>query len=268
MTDEVSLEQAALVVYVASDQFFDFWGEQLLRAYAVPVSDIEVFLESSKPKIILWPVTNHGIAPDAPVDAMQSQVREQTALFARLSDISAQGVPITRVSPDKVSVALPNGIELATPNCWVEAQGPADQALALYNAGPPVIGSIAFWPPELFTFDPRDAELRVHHNEMQMIGRARHLVFGPYLSLPAGRWRVAARFRCDNIGASHGLRFEWGGLETFVSFDVTPGKGGRYEAVLETEWSQSQQVECRVILTASALEGWFAFDGAEVQKLA
>jgi hypothetical protein len=265
--DGSEMASTACLVYVESSPQFEFWAEQIRRANYLPTSDIDFFENAQQPRLILWPTLYCGAGDDGSTDALQAKIREKTAVLARLSNLSVHQVPLVELSPQSLCPILPNGVELVQPATHTQHET-VEQALGLYRGGAPKIGAKAFWPCALFNLDQRGAHLRSRLNEMELVGRARHLVFGPYFHLPPGLWRITVFFRCDDVAAKQWLRLEWGG-GGFATYDLTPGNGGgRYEAVIETRLNEPQEVECRVILTASALDGWFAFDGAEVEKIA
>lgn len=143
----------------------------------------------------------------------------------------------------------------------------AAAALAMFEQGPPEVGAEAEWRPSVFVYDMRGAETRSTISEMDATGRARILVYGPYIALPQGLWRATLVFSCDQSASRHTLRFEWGTPENFQGFYVTPKRPGRYEVVLEHRWTKAEPAELRMILTESSLGGHIGFDGVKLLRL-
>lgn len=121
------------------------------------------------------------------------------------------------------------------------------------------------WLPENFWYDMREAELRERVNRMDVAGRARDLVWGPYVALPAGRWRVTSRLFFDRWACRHRFRFEFGSSKDAVHHEFTPGREGLYELSLEHAWANPLKAEVRVIMVESSLGGVFEFEGAVVE---
>lgn len=160
-----------------------------------------------------------------------------------------------------VTVTVPSNPEPAPEN------PDAASALAMFEHGPPEVGVEAEWRPSVFVYDMRGAETRATISEMDATGRARNLVYGPYISLPPGLWRATLGFSCDQSASRHMLRFEWGTPENFQGFYVTPKRSGRYEVVLEHRWTKAEPAELRMILTESSLGGQIGFDGVKLLRL-
>jgi len=128
-------------------------------------------------------------------------------------------------------------------------------------------GEVLHWPPECFRYDMREAELRERVNKMDVAGRVRHLVWGPYEVLPAGRWRATARLMFDRWSCRHRYYFEFGPVKDFVRHEFTPGREGVYEFVAEHAWMERAKTEIRIVMTESSLGGEFEFQGASVESV-
>lgn len=122
------------------------------------------------------------------------------------------------------------------------------------------------WSEELFLYDMRRVEQRSLISQMDIMGPARALVFGPYLLLPEGRWTAFVRFSFDAEAAKHRYRVEWGTTTNYASETVMPGNAGVFELKLDYEWSEAEEAEMRVILTQGTLGGCFNFLGMRVQR--
>lgn len=122
------------------------------------------------------------------------------------------------------------------------------------------------WSEELFLYDMRRFDQRSRLSEMDIMGPARALVFGPYLVLPEGRWTAIVRFSFDADAAKHRYRVEWGTSTNYASETVMPRNAGVFELKLDYEWSEAEGTEMRVILTQGTLGGCFNFLGMRVQR--
>lgn len=126
-------------------------------------------------------------------------------------------------------------------------------------------GDVLQWPPEQFRYDMREAETRERMNRMDVAGRARYLVWGPYMVLPAGRWRATVRLAFDRWSCRHNYCFEFGAAQKTVKHEFTPGREGVFEFIAEQSWEKLTKAEVRVRMIESSLGGVFEFQGAEIE---
>lgn len=126
-------------------------------------------------------------------------------------------------------------------------------------------GDVLHWPPERFRYDMREADARERVSRMDVAGRSRHLVWGPYEVLPAGHWRATARLAFDRWSCRHKYYFEFGGKTDFVRHAFTPGREGVFEFVAEHALEKRAKTEVRIVMVESSLGGVFEFQGAEVE---
>lgn len=124
--------------------------------------------------------------------------------------------------------------------------------------------STRVWAPELFRLDMREAERRERPQRMDVAGRARALVWGPYELMTPGVWRATARFLVDRWACRHTYRLEWGGSASYATHEFVPGRAGVFEVSAEYAWPAPADAELRIILTESSLGGVFEFFGASV----
>lgn len=128
-------------------------------------------------------------------------------------------------------------------------------------------GQSIHWPPELFTLDPRPATARTAPYRLDITGPPRALVFGPYINLEPGAWRVQARFTVDDAACRRRFRFDWGRLTSFASHEFVPGRPGVYTVEIDHLWSTTDTTEARLVLTEGAIDGTMEFLGATVSRL-
>ncbi|TFW11708.1 hypothetical protein EGY25_06395 [Brevundimonas intermedia] len=118
-------------------------------------------------------------------------------------------------------------------------------------------GDSLHWPPDKFRYDMREADARERVQRMDIAGRARALVWGPYDVLTPGLWRATARFSVDRWACRHTYRLEWGATADYSLFEFKPGRAGVFEVSAERLWIEAEKAELRIILTEGALGGVF-----------
>lgn len=136
------------------------------------------------------------------------------------------------------------------------------RAVALLDPSSPT----AFWAPELFNYDSR----RIpggKPGELDLTGRPRFMITGPYITLPAGRWRATYRLTFDAKGSRVRFRTDWGGQTDFISEEFTPGRPGVFEIVQEYEWKEPAPCELRVVVLEGVFDGRMTFSGAEISLI-
>lgn len=193
--------------------------------------------------------------------------------------VEALLTPATCVVTDASLAATGRFVELF-PGFTVEAPAPADPcdcsdlslasaaAFSLYHGGLPSIGAMCSWSHDLFLYDPRRRDERIHIHQLDMTGGPRSLVHGPDMILPPGEWEFTAKFAIDQVGAVHGLRIEWGVGEDCTWFNVLPGREGIFKVTISHKIKQLGPVELRVKLTEGCMGGYFEFQGGSLKLLA
>lgn len=185
-------------------------------------------------------------------------------------------VPDTAVRvTDRNRLSLPNplvllpGLTVTVPmaSSGEARHDAAATALDLYSAGNPQPGTVAHWPVTLFSFDLRKGEEAAVVGRLDLTGRPRILVYGPYIALPPGVWRARIRFAVDAAAARRRYRLEWGDLTTFAEHRFTPGEAGLYELSIDHDWTAATPSEVRLILIEGAIDGTLEFMGLEVERL-
>ncbi|NBW10313.1 MAG: hypothetical protein EBR82_20015 [Caulobacteraceae bacterium] len=145
-------------------------------------------------------------------------------------------------------------------------QDDAVSALRIFDQVPPPVGASAFWPASIFSrFD--DPTPGAAAQTIDLTGRGRILIHGPYLSIPAGRWRVTFDFEFEIPVGSAPFRFEWGEVADVVFHDARARESGRYSISLERDWPATGRAEVRVWLYHAVFQGDFRLIGCTVERL-
>ncbi len=83
---------------------------------------------------------------------------------------------------------------------------------------------------------------------IDLTGRARVLVYGPYVAIPSGVWRCTVPLATAVVGANPKVSFEWGASEHFTTLDLEAIANQPQVAVIEHEFQFPQIAELRVLL--------------------
>lgn len=122
------------------------------------------------------------------------------------------------------------------------------------------------WGVERFRYNDRGLVQRERINKMDIVGRARCLVWGPYQELPPGRWVATARFSMDEWACRHQFAIEFGQKSNYSRHEFRAGKPGLFEFDIEFETNETEKTELRIILNQSSLGGEFEFLGVQVAR--
>jgi|LADL02.1.fsa_nt_gi hypothetical protein len=169
------------------------------------------------------------------------------------------------------TVTIGPNIEIVVPTTREEwppltAEQAFQKALALYQGWPDTPQSSARWEPEVFRFDDRHRSASRPDWIVELAGRARALVYGPYIGLRPGRWSITARFIVDKDAALHRLRFEWGHTSSTTSFTQSPERPGEFAVRLTHEWHEPATAEFKIIVAQGSLGGELEFQGADLVR--
>lgn len=140
-------------------------------------------------------------------------------------------------------------------------------ALGMYRLGRPRPGTTVTWSERLFTYDKNSCVEDAPLGVLDVTGRPRTLLYGPYLALPPGRWKANVRFAIDNDAAGRELRFDWGLGGDFVSHTELPGTGGVYEVEVHHTVDEVGPWQFRVLLMEGAFDGRLTFQGGIVTMM-
>jgi hypothetical protein len=129
----------------------------------------------------------------------------------------------------------------------------------------PEPGVTAKWSADLFSYNSRNP--KVVDGCIDVTGRQRPLVFGTYVCLPPGKWRVEVRFAVDKDTARHQYRLEWGDMASYTVIPFSPSEPGYYSLSATYDWSYVAAAEVQIAISESSLGGQFQFMGASLERV-
>lgn len=191
-------------------------------------------------------------------------------LLARAAALgqSARILTAQQLSRSPASIELFPGLVVQPPVAERGTPRPAvSVAFGMYRMGRPRPGTSVSWSERLFTFDQKAFVEGNPIGVLDVTGRPRTLLYGPFIALPPGRWGATMRFAIDESAAGHELRFDWGPGGDFVSQSAVPAAGGIYEIELEHTVSEVGSWQFRILLMEGAFEGQMTFQGGTVTRL-
>lgn len=212
-------------------------------------------------------MTEAGIRldPDENPDTLPQHIQALTTLIGRISLL-----PSTRVfrSPDFASgsIEIFSGLKLQRPAIVPEPLSDrlqaVTEAVALLDPTHPE----AIWAPVLFNYHSRLVP-GGEPGQLDLTGRPRFVVTGPYIAMPAGRWRATYRLTFDSKGSRPRFRVDWGGTEDYVSEEFVPGRAGVFEVSQEYCWSEPGPCELRIVVLEGVFDGRMTFSGVEISRV-
>jgi hypothetical protein len=235
--------------------------------------DAAIALEAENPEIVaIMPdpesapdavASRYGIEP--PNDGWHASL-----LLARAYSLRHEHAVVTAsdLSYPLRSLRLFGILEVIPPESTAEAsrRRALATALEIYRRRGNTDSMIA-WSERLFIFDDKGVSAQEEWGLLDVTGRPRILVWGPYIALPKGLWQAVIRFAVDADAARHTYRLDWGTQTECVSTYVTPSRPGVYEASLDWRFVEAALSEIRIILTEGSIGGSLMFQGIKVSHI-
>lgn len=141
----------------------------------------------------------------------------------------------------------------------------AESPLAIFDDLTP--GSSATWSPRWFAYT-NGFEGSEDEPLIDLTGRMRPIVHGPYIHLPPGRWRAELRFTVDPERGHAPLLFEWGSGIEFSRIMTEIHHPGTYGLSLDRIWLQGEASQLRIWPGHPVFQGRFGFKGCTVTRVA
>lgn len=233
--------------------------------------------------VILTSDANQVVLAGAPVDAVAGLMADSGIRIGHgdeaphdLQAVTALLGRIGLLPPERIfrsddfnagPVEILKGVKLQRPG--LPAQTPLSarakaviDAVALLDPAQPR----AIWAPELFNYDSRTAPGGTQ-GQLDLTGRPRFLITGPYIVMPAGRYRTTYQLSFDEKGSRPRFRVDWGGIEDYASEEFVPGRPGAFKITQEYLWAEAAPCELRIIVMEGVFEGRMTFSGAEIVRI-
>ena len=141
----------------------------------------------------------------------------------------------------------------------------AESPLAVFDDRTP--GTRATWLPRWFSY-PGGYAGSPEQPLIDLTGKMRPIIYGPYICLPAGRWRVDLEFTVDPERAHAPLLFEWGFGNDYCRVVTEIRHRGRYAVSLDRVWPQADAAQLRIWTAHPVFQGQFGFGGCRVTRMA
>lgn len=204
--------------------------------------------------------------PDENPDSLPHDIRLLTDLMGRMAALPSERI-FRRSDFIAGEAEILPGLTLTPPSAVREPSLSArlqavSDAVALLDPAEPQ----AIWAPKLFNYNSRIVP-GGGSGDLDLTGRPRCLLAGPYIVLPAGRWRATYKLKFDQGGSCARFRVDWGGVEDFLSQEFVPGCAGVFEIVQEYAWATPGPAEVRIILLEGVFDGRMSFSGAEISRV-
>ncbi|QSF54718.1 hypothetical protein [Brevundimonas fontaquae] len=146
------------------------------------------------------------------------------------------------------------------------ARSTVQSPLSIYTDLPPRPGVAAHWPSHVFSYQ---SEAFVDGSpDIDLTGRPRMLLHGPYVFLPIGRWRADIRFAVDPEGGAAPLRVQWGKDGDYATLEFRVAQGGEYSVSLEHDWKEPAPAQVVIWVTEAVFRGHFMYRGCSIDMIA
>lgn len=196
-------------------------------------------------------------------EEMEQPERHSAVHGATQSFAQVAALPQERVfGPDQLaagSVRLFPDLSVRRPDSWPLAEGPLATALKLYNDGH------AVWPGSILTWQNTPAQAGGFYS-IDLTGRPRIIVYGPYFDMPKGRWKLVCTLSVDDYASRYLFRVDWGGTEAFVSQEFRPRHAGVFEIEMVYDWETPGICEFRLLVTEGVFHGEISLSDLTISR--
>ena len=221
-------------------------------------------METDGPRCIIADTSAVGtVDPSTPASGDDLVVRSHALVEAEWG--ARHGVPVLAAARYQLEIPVLGLIERGEGERYHVHPQAAESPLALFDQMPVPAGASANWAPHWFAYsNAADAQAQW----IDLTGRMRPLVFGPYISLPVGRWKVEVRFAVDPERGHAPLLFEWGAGNDFCRIMTDVEHRGAYSIALDRVWTEHGAAQLRIWTAHPVFEGLLNFQGARVTRVA
>lgn len=159
---------------------------------------------------------------------------------------------------------MPSGVGPA--RCGTEFSGnePGFGA-ATAEAAEPAAGEILRWDRRIFM--TWDGELAPCPAVIDVTGRARILVYGPYSALEPGAWRAKVSLELCAEAAQRPIVVQFGAEPDYSTVGLPQGTRGHHEVEIDHQMKPGDLAQIRVWLKRAAFHGELRFGGAEIRRI-
>lgn len=201
-----------------------------------------------------------GCATDTEVNARVEAVSRLIAAAYAFSDRIVDA-PGHSVSVEALPAFEAADVRRLPHRVVTQREAALQQALCIFTQ------SECVWSQAVFTYDQRNGLSGPQTGRLDVTGRPRFLVTGPYINMPAGTWQAKISLSFSHDVSNRRFRIDWGGIETYASYEFCPGRSGEFSITLEHCWIESAPAELRILVLEGVFHGDIVFGGAVVSRV-
>ncbi|WP_292052402.1 MULTISPECIES: hypothetical protein [unclassified Brevundimonas] len=261
------------LVFVPASMHSGAIVERLQALAAEQCLTAEFVAEKATDALVAAPTADVCIYQDIDFDLLHPDARWSVVLPRSMQDLIAIHKLLQPDQPDHW--ALTHGSGAAAGVYWLREHGaatirfddlpPAESDFdlsastaeleRLYVQWPLEPGQSWDWRAPLIATSP--AYTPDHEGWVNLTGRARHILAGPFIFLMPGIWKIELDLDVDVETGVPRLAFQWGGaaLEKTL-FTTLLRKSGRYQVSLEAKITRPDAAHCMVATDAAQLQGF------------
>lgn len=230
------------------------------------------------PSRFVWDGLQVVVVKDTPAAAVQALALDRSrqaklhaayngsTLFAQAADMVAGGAIVLDADASTLLLPMLGRVAVASD---VDTRSLVEvwHSLDIYRALPPTLGASALWPLDAFKYPVMtpEGQLDLGGAVIDLTGRARTLVYGPYTHLSPGLWEVEVKVLVEPDGGGAQLRFEWGCNPDYVGTSASIARTGVYRICLQRAWQAVGPSEMRVTTIQPHFHGRFELISVEVR---
>lgn len=206
------------------------------------VGDPVVVIASDPQDAIEGCTSFYGVTPE-------EGMRLASRRYSFASSLIDRGAILCRPG-EEVSILGLGEVQIPRNSVLEGREGP----LQMFKDLPPVAGRGARWDPDLL-WEATNPVRPLADETLDLTGRSRLLVFGPFIMLPRGRWKIRLNLEVRIATSPIVLGFEWGAEDPSVD-DFSFDRSGVYLVEIEHEWAEEAVAQLKIILRQATFSGY------------
>ena len=216
-------------------------------------------------RVVLVDTSAVGVLdPGAPATPSELEARSTALVQAHIA--ASEGAVILNAARYRLEFPVLGWLDRPEGERYRIHSAAVESPLAIFDDMPHPPSAPVAWGPQWFSYDLA-SQTPMGGDWLDMTGRMRPLVFGPYICLPSGRWRVDARIWVDPERAHAPLLLEWGSGTSFCRVMAEVRRRGVYELSLDRVWSEPEVAQLRIWNAHPVFEGRLRFEGCRVTRV-
>lgn len=123
------------------------------------------------------------------------------------------------------------------------------------------------WSPDVLDIYAPILGRQAHSLTLDATGKPRFLVHGPYITLPAGNWKMVIKIEVEQALCNKAYVVHWGGMTEYSILNFRPSQEGLYEIEMDWTWETAAPGEFRIIASEGIFDGLMTLHDLQLSRI-